>query len=56
VFGKRFQTRAEMRDMSFEYIEVFYNQQRQHSTLGYVSPYNFLHSWLSQQDKEKLVA
>ena len=56
VFGKRFQTRAEMRDMSFEYIEVFYNRKRQHSTLGYVSPYNFLHSWLSQQSKEKLVA
>ena len=56
VFGQRFQTRAEMRDMSFEYIEVFYNRKRQHSTLGYVSPYNFLHSWLSQQDKEKLVA
>jgi transposase InsO family protein len=28
VFGQRFQTRAEMRDMSFEYIEVFYNRKR----------------------------
>jgi len=23
---------------SFEYIEVFYNRQRRHSTLGYLSP------------------
>ena len=52
VFGKRFQTRAEMRDMSFEYIEVFYNRKRQHSTLGYVSPYNFLHSWLSEVERK----
>jgi transposase InsO family protein len=25
----------------FEYIEVFYNRQRLHSTLGYVSPAQF---------------
>jgi len=56
VFGKRFQTRDEVRDMSFEYIEVFYNRKRQHSTLGYLSPNNYLQHWLSQQLKEKLVA
>ena len=56
VFGKRFQTRDEVRDMSFEYIEVFYNRKRQHSTLGYLSPKKFLHHWLIQQSKEKLVA
>lgn len=56
VFGKRFQTRDEVRDMSFEYIEVFYNRKRQHSTLGYLSPNNYLQHWLSQQPKEKLVA
>jgi transposase InsO family protein len=31
-------TRAEARASIFEYIEVFYNRQRRHSTLGYVSP------------------
>ncbi|RKX26367.1 MAG: hypothetical protein DRP45_03660, partial [Candidatus Zixiibacteriota bacterium] len=25
----------------FEYIEVFYNRQRRHSTLGYKSPIDF---------------
>ena len=25
----------------FEYIEVFYNRQRRHSSLGYVSPVDF---------------
>ncbi|MCE9534424.1 MAG: IS3 family transposase, partial [Planctomycetes bacterium] len=27
----------------FEYIEVFYNQQRRHSTLNYLSPAEFEH-------------
>ena len=31
-------TRAEARAAIFEYIEVFYNNQRRHSSLGYVSP------------------
>jgi transposase InsO family protein len=31
-------TRAEARRSLFEYIEVFYNRQRLHSTLGYRSP------------------
>ena len=25
----------------FEYIEVFYNRQRRHSTLGYLTPVEF---------------
>jgi putative transposase len=31
-------TRAEAKASIFEYIEMFYNRQRRHSTLGYVSP------------------
>jgi putative transposase len=38
VHGARFATRAEARAAIFEYIEVFYNGQRRHSSLGYVSP------------------
>ena len=34
-------TRAEARRSIFEYIVVFYNQQRRHSTLGYKSPAQF---------------
>ncbi len=33
-----FTTRAEARAAIVEYIEVFYNNQRRHSSLGYVSP------------------
>ena len=31
-------TRAVARLAIFEYLEVFYNRQRRHSTLGYISP------------------
>lgn len=33
-----FETRAQGREEIFEYIEAFYNRQRRHSSLGYVSP------------------
>ena len=33
-----YQTREEARTSIFEYIEVFYNNQRLHSSLGYVTP------------------
>jgi putative transposase len=38
VHGADFATRSEARAAIFEYIEVFYNNQRRHSSLGYVSP------------------
>ena len=34
----RSKTREETRSKIFEYIEVFYNRKRLHSTLGYQSP------------------
>jgi putative transposase len=37
----QFATRAEARRVIFEYIEVWYNQQRLHSSLGYVPPAEF---------------
>lgn len=36
-----YQTRQDARTSIFQYIETFYNQQRLHSTLGYVSPMQF---------------
>ena len=36
-----FETIAEARVTLFEYIEVFYNRKRRHSSLGYVSPEAF---------------
>lgn len=38
---ERFVTRQAARSSVFEYIEIFYNRQRRHSTLGYVSPAAF---------------
>jgi putative transposase len=38
VHGADFATRAQARAAVVEYIEVFYNTRRRHSSLGYVSP------------------
>lgn len=37
----RFPSRTAARQCVFEYIEVWYNRQRRHSTLGYLSPAEF---------------
>ena len=39
--GEVFATRAEARASIFEYIEVFYNRVRRHSSLGYRSPVEY---------------
>lgn len=41
VYERRWATRLELRAAVFDYIEVFYNRQRLHSTLGYKSPIQF---------------
>jgi len=38
IDGESFQTRAQARSATFEYIECFYNRTRRHSTLQYMSP------------------
>lgn len=53
--GLRYATHAEMRAEAFEYIEVFYNRKRLHSTLGYKSPMEFVDDW-NQQQCDKRVA
>lgn len=40
-----FRTRAEARTTIFEYLEVWYNRQRMHSSLGYHSPADFEHQF-----------
>ena len=37
----KFKTKEEARLKIFEYIEVFYNRQRLHSALEYLSPINY---------------
>src|SRR5690606_34787621 len=41
VHHRGYLTREEARQDIFEWIEVFYNRQRRHSTLGYRSPAEF---------------
>jgi len=56
VHGRAYERREEMKAMAFEYIEVFYNRKRLHSTLGYQSPARFLEAWIETQQPEKQVA
>lgn len=51
VFFKKFKTRAEAVTSIFEYIEVFYNRQRIHSTLNFMSPQNFEWRQLIKNEK-----
>lgn len=41
MFDCVFNTREEAKAAMFEYIEIFYNRERRHSTLGYCSPVDF---------------
>jgi len=41
VCRENFKTREEAKQKLFEYIEVFYNRKRRHSSLGYLSPLDF---------------
>jgi transposase InsO family protein len=36
-----YRTREQARASLFEYMEVFYNRQRRHSTIGYQAPLPF---------------
>jgi transposase InsO family protein len=39
--GERFESHGDAKMEIFDYIEVFYNQRRRHSTLGQISPAQF---------------
>ncbi len=43
VHQTRYATREEARQSIFQWIEVFYNRERLHSTLGYLSPEQYEH-------------
>lgn len=55
-FGERFATRDAMKATAFEYIEVFFNRKRLHSTLGYMSSMQFLKDWINPAQGEKQAA
>lgn len=41
VYPEKFTTREDAKAKVFEYIEMFYNRERRHSSLGYQSPEDF---------------
>jgi putative transposase len=41
IYHRQYRTRDEAAQDIFEYIEVFYNRLRRHSTLGYYCPAEF---------------
>jgi transposase InsO family protein len=38
VFGQRFKSREHAKSEVFKFIEIFYNRQRLHQALNYVTP------------------
>jgi transposase InsO family protein len=46
---RRWETRAQLATAIFEYIEAFFNRQRIHSTLGYLSPAEYEEVYALQQ-------
>ena len=41
VHRYRFRTREEAKRKIFEYVEIYYNRRRAHSTLGFLSPFEY---------------
>ena len=41
IYRHHYHTRADAKNAVFAYIEGWYNRQRRHSTLGYLSPQQF---------------
>ena len=41
VYGEDYTSHEEAQQEIFEYIEIYYNRQRRHSALGYLSPVSF---------------
>ena len=48
IYAENYKTVDEARSGIFEYIEVFYNRERRHSSIGYISPHEY------EQQFEKL--
>ena len=49
IYRQHYRTRAEARAAVFDFIEVFYNRTRRHSSLGYLSPDAFEAAYLRDQ-------
>jgi transposase InsO family protein len=50
IHGTTITTRQQARDMVFEYIETYYNHNRLHSTLNYMTPLQFEQNYANMQN------
>lgn len=41
IYRNKFRTHNEAKSRIFEYVEMYYNRRRAHSTLGYLSPFEY---------------
>ena len=51
IHQEKFKTKKEAEVKIFDYVEIFYNKQRLHSTLNYMTPEEF--ETLNQKEEEK---
>ena len=54
--GHRFTTHDQMKRECFDYIEIFYNRKRLHSSLNFCSPSQHLERWMNEQNQPKIAA
>ena len=52
VHRRSWPTRRELISEVFDYVEAFYNRQRRHSTLGYLTPEEFENSTLADDSAD----
>jgi len=55
VHRRSWPTRQRLRSAVFDYIESFYNHERRHSTLGYLSPREFEKIYIDKNSDEETV-
>jgi putative transposase len=56
IHGRSWPSKAELRTEVFEYIEVFFNRRRRHSTLGMLSPEQYETTRQREIEKIELAA
>lgn len=54
--GETFESIGRGKELAFDYIEVFYNQRRRHSSIGYVSPAELERRFYEAQNASGLAA
>ena len=47
IYRSSYSTEIELKALVFEYIEIWYNKKRKHSSLGYLSPEKYRLSTIS---------